>query len=322
MDKIIIFNVWWAMASFCEIQWKKIIIDIWTKTNFSPILHFLLPYAKEQNWSLSAIKWQENKYHIDQLIVSHPHKDHLSDIENLYKNFYPEFVTTPNDNSWMWNEESINWDLVIWEKQEDEKISFFRKNLLKDRKPPLKSIVKWIELYYIPPSKIENKITPLTDYTNNTSLVWIININWLKLMLPWDIMVSWTEWMLNNRVVNIVPESKTETVYKNAISKVNILVTPHHWLESAFNINIMNTMKDQLKLIIIPEKPTTEDDKRQVHQSYYNSDFGSGLDILYYEDNKIVKWQSTVKTSTWHIIMKWDKIIKVKDENNLIKAFS
>ncbi|MDD4151358.1 MAG: hypothetical protein PHR68_01975 [Candidatus Gracilibacteria bacterium] len=322
MDKMIIFNVGGAMASYCEIQGKKIIIDIGTKTEFSPVLDFLLPYAENQNWEFSTQSGHENKYHIDQLIVSHPHRDHLSDIKKLFDNFYPQYVTTPNDNDGMGDDESINWDLVFGENIPDSAVQFFKDNLVKGRTPPLKSILKGMELYYIQPSKIESEITPTTDYINNTSLVWIVNINGLKVMLPGDIMNSGTEWMLNNRVVNIIPESKTETVFKNAISKVNILVTPHHGLESAFNVDILNAMKDELKLIIIPEKPTTEDDKRQVHQSYYNTDYGTGLDILFYEDNSISKGQSTVKTSTGHIIITGNQVIKVKEKDNLLKAFS
>lgn len=319
MDKIIIFNVWWAMASYCEIWWKKIIIDIWTKTNFSPVLNFLIPYAKQNNWLFSVSAWQEKKYHIDQLIISHPHKDHLSDIKKLYENFYPEFVTTPNDNDWMWDE-ALNWELVFWEKTPDEDVEFFRENLIKDRKPPLKSVLKEMELYYIKSKDVKEK-TPLADYTNNSSLVWIINLNWTKIMLPWDMMSSWMDWMLENRIVNIIPDSKTETVFKNAIKKIDILVAPHHWLESAFNTNAMKSMKDNLKLIIIPEKPTTENDKRKVHQSYYNSDYWNWIDILFYEDSNS-KNQWTLKTSTGHVIIKWNQVIKVKQDENLLKAFS
>lgn len=319
MDKIITFNVGWAMASYCEVWWKRIVIDIWTKTDFSPVLNFLLPYAKNQNWEKSRTKEHENKYHIDQLVISHPHRDHVADIENFYTYFYPEFVTTPNDNDWMENDESINWDLVFWSNTPDMAVKFFKDNLIKWRKPPLKSIVPQFELYYIPPKKIE-KHTPISDYTNNTSLVCIINLQWRKIMLPWDMMESWMKWMLNNRIVNIIPNSKTETIFKNAIKKINTLIAPHHGLESAFCVDALNEMRDNLRLVILPEKPTTEDDKRQIHPRYYNSEFGSWIDIITFEDWTSKK-QWTVKTSMWHIILTGTTTIKVTDDNNLLKVF-
>lgn len=322
-NKIIIFNVWWAMASFCEIDWKKIVIDLWKKDDFSPTLNFLLPYAKSQNWPKSLIDKQTNKYHIDQLIVSHPHKDHISDIQNFHQYFYPQLVTTPNDNVWMDENEILNWNLIIGENPIDQDVEFFKNNLIENRKPPLKAIVEWFEIYYIPPKHIEEDITPVSDYPNNTSLICIIKIWWQKIMLPWDIMPKWVERMMKNNVHYIVPGSKTEMGFENAIKKRNIeiLIAPHHGLESAFCTDLMNPIKDTLKLVIIPEKPTTEDDKRQVDSRYYSWEYWSGIEIYDYEkEEKISQW--AIKTSVWHIILSEQWIIRVKEIKNLINAFN
>jgi len=326
MDKLVIFNVWWGMASYCEIWWKKIIIDIWSSEDFSPILDFLVPYAencwwekqerKNKKWE-SIFKWK--KYIIDQLIISHPHRDHLSDIENFDKNFYAELVTTPNDNDGMWDE-SLNWDLVFWDDEKDDKVVYLKEKMIDWRNPPLQSSSNRLELYYIKPKIVEEEITPQSDYVNNISLVCIIYVNGRKIMLPWDIMKSWSERMLNNDVINVVPWTKTETVFKNAIKKVNILVAPHHWLKSAYNSDIMNEMEEYLELIIIPEDVSKEDSTRVIDNRYYDWKYWCWVDITDI-DSDSVNEQTTFKTSTWHIVISFDWVYKTKDTGKLIDLF-
>lgn len=326
MDKLIIFNVWWGMASYCEVWWQKIIIDLWSSEEFSPTLDFLIPYANEcwrkkqekknNKWE-NVFKWK--KYIIDQLIISHPHRDHLSDIENFDKEFYAELVTTPNSNDWM-EDESLNRDLVFWDAEKDDKVVYLKDNLINWRTPPLKSCSNQIEIYYIKPKIVENEITPKSDYVNNVSLVCVLNINGKKIMLPWDIMKSWSNWMLDNRVINVIPGTKTETVFKNAVKKINILVAPHHWLESAYNSNLLNEMKDNLELIIIPEEISHEDWKRQVDSGYYGSNYWSWVEICSIDDDSSEK-QSTYKTSRWHIIISDKWIYKSQNLEDLIDLF-
>lgn len=321
VDKLVIFNVWWAMSAYCEKLWKKILIDIGKRDDFSPIEDFLLPYFKVNNYPKSPTEGKQNMYHIDQLIISHPHKDHLSDIQNYSKYFYPSFVTTPNDNEWMWGEEKLNWDLVIWKNEIDIDVKYFKDNFIVGRKPPLKSIINDFEIYYIPPKKIEKDIET-SDYVNNTSLVCIVDIWWIRIMLPWDIMKSWFEWMMANGVVSTTLGSTTEVSFKRAISKrgVDVLVAPHHWLKSAFSTDIMNDIKDNLNLIVIPEKPTPEDAIRQVDKRYYSWEYGSWVNIEDYETGEVKK-QWWIKTSLWHILI-WNwKILKVSNDKNLVSAF-
>lgn len=327
MDKVIIFNVGWAMASFCEIGGKRIIIDIWSSNDFSPTLNFLLPYAQQQKWDLLESDVWENgkknydweKYHIDQLIISHPHRDHLSDIENFYKYFYPKLVTTPNDNEGMWDE-CLDWELVFWGREKDDKVIFFKDQLISGRQPPLQSSTDRLELYYIKPPVVEEKLLS-SDYVNNVSLVCLINVSWKSVLFPWDIMKSWSDWMLNNDIINVIPWSKTEMNFKNRVKKTNIFIAPHHGLKSAYNVNIMNEIKDSLELIIIPEKPTTEDDVRQVDNRYYDGTYWRWFNV-YDLDSKSTKLQSTIKTSTWHICIGNGRVMKTKNNNWLPHLFS
>lgn len=77
--KTIIFNVGSAFSAYVENAEKKIVIDLGTGNNFSPVNDFLIPlFDKRQE-----AKGQDGRYSINQLIISHPHNDHISDIEDF-----------------------------------------------------------------------------------------------------------------------------------------------------------------------------------------------------------------------------------------------
>lgn len=82
--KVVIFNVGGALSSYVETKTKKIIVDLGKSSDFSPVNDFLLPLFKKKNE-----KSTNGKYQVDQLILSHPHLDHISDLENFDKHFYP-----------------------------------------------------------------------------------------------------------------------------------------------------------------------------------------------------------------------------------------
>lgn len=84
--KLVVFNVGSALCVYAEHQTTRIVFDIGKGNNFSPVNDFLLPlYEKRREHRL---KNRNNRYGISQLIVSHPHKDHISVIyRNLIKIF-------------------------------------------------------------------------------------------------------------------------------------------------------------------------------------------------------------------------------------------
>lgn len=330
-NMLIVFNVWWAMASYCEIDWKKIVIDLWSSESFSPTNDFLLNLAKEQKWK-TVKDWNEeqidekkkvnnvnlqNKFYIDQLIISHPHKDHLSDFENFEKYFYPMLITTPNDRVWMLDVDKINWNIVKWKEKLDEKVEYFKKNIEETgRKPPLQSCSDKLQLFYISPKINEEKL-PINDYVNNLSLVCLVQISSNYILLPWDIMQSWSDYMLlkTSDVKNISTKG-TITKFYNMVEKVNILIAPHHWLKSAYNSNLIDCM-EKLELVIIPEKPFSEWDDREVDKRYHDKPKWKCVIMQNNDDNEF-KW---IKTSNGHIVIT-EKYVKLFNSYDDFKKWS
>ena len=82
------------------------------------------------------LKNRNNRYGISQLIVSHPHKDHISDIQEFDKNFYAHLLTTPNSKSPNGNPQNINWRKITTPDDPDVK---YLKRMKIGRNLPLRS---------------------------------------------------------------------------------------------------------------------------------------------------------------------------------------
>jgi beta-lactamase superfamily II metal-dependent hydrolase len=127
------------------------------------------------------------KYCISQLIISHPHNDHISAIEDFNTYFYPELLTCPNDNTGMKESEKINWELF----EENPNIDILKKALI-DREPPLRPRNPLNQfIYYLAPKEVEcekNLTNGGETYCNNISIVTYLRVNGTRVLLPGDIM--------------------------------------------------------------------------------------------------------------------------------------
>jgi len=141
--KQIIFNVGGALSSYIEFDNKSLLVDIGKSNDFNPIIDFLLPLYRKR-YSKKSI-FDSSKYHIDQLLISHPHKDHISAIEDFNEYFFPELLTTPNDNVEMPRGHLINWKKIG--NEEDSSLIKLREMLV-GRQPPLRPMSANEFIYY------------------------------------------------------------------------------------------------------------------------------------------------------------------------------
>ena len=306
MNKIIIFNVWWALSSYIEIWWWKAIIDLWKNWDFSPIHDFLLPLFKIKKYTK-----ENEKFYIDQLFLSHLDSDHISDYLEFKKFFYPKYLTCPNSHNKQDEVLNVNKQL-LWEENE------IRNIILKDmtsewkRQPPL-----WIsdafqqnaKMFFIPPKKCE-KIKELNmHYANNISLSIFIRYNNYTIYFPWDIQKEWMEYLILNN-----------NWYKSFLNnnKINFLIAPHHWLSTSFPQIFFNVIKwNKTDLNIISEKTRSSDNnenRSDVDKRYYDSTYSTWQNQLK---------QNWIKTSLWHIIIDLEtwNIAQYKDSNDALRNF-
>lgn len=307
--KQVIFNVGGALSSYLEYDGKTILIDIGTSNSYNPILNFLLPVF-DKRYGNSA-----EKRKIDQLIISHPHDDHLSTIKEFDKYFTADLITCPNDNQGQVDKNKVNWKLV--DNPTDEYVKYLRENVLPGREPPLKPTNPINQfLYFIPPKECEeNKDLEKRNYTNNLSITFYFRINGHKLFMPGDLMKDGMEYLI-----------KHESSLRSKLNEgVDILITPHHGLKSSFSTYLFEHMRDQKTrcLNIVPEQPTSSDSNRVVDSRYSSSDYCLGINNLSTKDSIVCQ----KKTSMGHIYVnysnaKYPVIEVINDDNKLIGLFT
>ena len=79
--KIVIFNVGPALSAYIEMGSNKIVVDLGKGNDFSMVNDFLLPLFKKRG----KLKYLRDKYYLSQVFISHPHLDHISDLDDLEK---------------------------------------------------------------------------------------------------------------------------------------------------------------------------------------------------------------------------------------------
>ena len=155
MKRMIVFNVGGALCVLLRIDNKTIISDIGKSSSFNPVTDFLVPFYQKQ----SAQKNKDGKYMIDQLIISHPHEDHISALEDFDKYFDTQLLTCPNDKV---DSSCPDDTLDLSQFDTSSKNVKLLKRLYDLRSLPLRTIINNSSvdkqlLYYLKPRKVKNK---------------------------------------------------------------------------------------------------------------------------------------------------------------------
>jgi beta-lactamase superfamily II metal-dependent hydrolase len=297
MKKIVIFNVGGALSTYAEIDDRKIIIDLGASCDFSPVEDFLIPLAEKQSFKKSDALGNTDKYHVDQLFLSHLDKDHISDYEKFREKFHPHYMTCPNDNEKQDSIFKIVKDFFTGENKVSKLVLSDMNGRTTEapntygmsRSNPLVSTVKEINLYYIKPAICQEEDNLKSSYANNISLVLFIILNEKTVLLPGDILKEGMEYLIDN-----------DSDFKTNLNNVGIdfLIAPHHGLVTSFSERLFQEINgNKTRLNIISEKTREEDseeNRSDVDRRYYDSNYSTGENSLN---------QNGVKTSMGHIVI-------------------
>jgi len=287
--KQIIFNVGGALSTYTEFDDKKLMVDIGGSAEFNPVIDFLLPLFKKRGNDKSSK--DANKYAIDQLIISHPHDDHISAIAEFQEHFYPELLTCPNDNIGMPENQKINWELF----DKNPNIDILREMLI-GRVPPLRTTSDQNEfIYFLAPKDVEGDTELSSEsYCNNISICTFLIINTFRMFMPGDV----------QKLGMIELISKNNFLRNKLKGGVDVLIAPHHGLRSSFSTEMFDLIRNgkTRSLNIISEK-VAGDDARNVDTRYSSSDYCEGDNNLKNGDTKT----NQIKTSRGHIYIDYQK---------------
>ncbi|TRX66402.1 MBL fold metallo-hydrolase [Carboxylicivirga sp. M1479] len=307
--KQVIFNVGGALSVYSEFSGKKLLVDIGKSKDYNPITDFLLPLYERQRYTKSTT--DSSKYYIDQLLISHPHNDHISAISDFRDAFFPELLTCPNDNDGMDDNHKVNWDLF----DENPNIDIL-KEMLVGRQPPLRATHDQNEFIYYLPAKDVDGSDELSgeSYCNNISIAVFLLINHQRIFMPGDIQKMGMKELIDRNYY-----------LKNKLAGgVDFLITPHHGLKSSFSTVLFDNMRNKKtnRLNIVSEKSSGDDDNRTVDTRYSSSDYCLGNNNLSTRDSQC----NQVKTSRGHILIDYStygrpKLEIISDKEILLEKF-
>lgn len=317
-----LFNVGRGLCAFIRTPLNQgILIDCGSSEDFSPIRfirHKIFP-------RLDSCKGHK----IAQVVISHPHVDHFSDINLLLPKeakeniFNPYLLTCPHDKS---DDEALNWKRVENPKGTEQIVERYRDSY-KGRYLPLQTIpldsprtVPNLEygIFYIRPPVCEKiYLTDNLKYTNSTSLVMYLRYGYQTILFPGDMPSEAMKWILDEKkglekrytkFDRAFAESSTwhretsnQPSLKNLFAErgLTILVAPHHGLESGFSADLYDALRDgKPNLVIISEKRHYRPEDGSVHGIYQSDSGASGLDV--YVEGELIKKRRSLTTRTGH----------------------
>lgn len=250
---------------------KWIMIDLGASSDFNPVTDFMLKKLLVTN--------QEKKRPISQLLITHPHNDHLTAIEEFDKHIWPSLLTVPNDINHK-NQPpkgKINWDLVT--NQSDELTNYLREKMFPRRAPPLRATMDdqsdgfYFKIYYLLPGICEEDPELLkANYTNNLSIMARLNYKGKVILFCGD--------MMKDGMSKILEHDHPKTALKNY--GVDFLIAPHHGLRSSFSTELFAAMKGGKTrgLNIICERQTRKSSNEIVDERYGHRDYSLGHDVV------------------------------------------
>lgn len=325
IHKQVIFNVGGALSVYTETDDKKIINDLGKSDEFNPITDFLIPMFEKREENQ-----KEGKYLVDQLIISHPHKDHISAIEDFDKYFSAEYITCPNSNTKTRDDkkqpdcEIVNWDGNGMCDPKDPSIIKL-KQMIEKRELPLQVVLDGMKqyIYWIPPQMVEKSEELNTEsYANNISLLMVYIINGHPVLLPGDLQKEGLAHLLETDYHGRKGHGgiiSLKTVLGR--NQVSVLVAPHHGLKTSFCTNLFDVIKNNKTkcLNVVSEKPNNPDEARTVDGRYAQEVYCEGKNNLKSGNGDNPNYMR--RTSGGHICIDYSdsnipnfKIISDKDE--------
>jgi len=189
--------------------------------------------------SFSPLLYLKNKYNIDRLdkvIITHPHTDHIDDIENFYE-LRPKMLQRPKH---LKEEDIRNANQTKDSAKIDKYLEINRKYSYptsSDKNVDLSINNGGVNISTFHPTKCD------TSNVNNHSIVTIIDYLGVKVLVPGDNQIeSWQE------LLEIA-------AFKKAIEKVDIFIASHHGRENGYCAELFEHFTP--RLVIISDGPAT-----------------------------------------------------------------
>ncbi|HNR90525.1 MAG TPA: hypothetical protein PKM65_19470 [Spirochaetota bacterium] len=287
-----------------------ILYDLGSTSSFSPVATFyknklfdtFVPYTEPE----------KNSKKIAQCIISHPHLDHISDLNIDNTNILKEnsfYVTCQNDKVEGKSDRDnksghkINFKRINNPENAADEIENY-KDLYKTRNLPLstlihhdESITKNLKIgYYYITHQTADGLFPEDNqkYSNSLSIVLYISHGDNSILIPGDVTPEAIKLIIDgkcekrftdysiiqgaNKKIEWATSTSDQPNLKTLLKRgLTILVAPHHGLESGYPDYLFEVMGEKKPdLIIISEKTHNSSNSGSTHKNYQNGIASSG----------------------------------------------
>lgn len=299
---VFIFNVGRGLSVFMKLpNGYGMLYDLGSCEEFSPVdfvnEHFV-PHLVRHNGCALA-----------QCFMSHPHHDHIAEVDALLdeaddeRRIYPHLLTCPNDRD---DAERVDWGRI--ERDDNQDIINKYKASFAGRKPPLQTIYSGVSC---PVPNLEYGFSYMTpedvsamhegsdqDYVNGLSLVAFLRFGKQTIVVPGDITPDVFREVLAGgstickRYSNLSAPKAEGAGWHRATSSqpslgklleaygLSVLVAPHHGLESGFCPDVFEWAKGGRSAInVISEKRHTGDCDGTVDARYQSEETAVGVQV-------------------------------------------
>lgn len=246
--KVIIFNVEHGFCAFVlSPNGYALMIDCGRTSTYSPVIDHILRYENDKIVPFEGQKLAE-------LVISHPHDDHVEDISNIIEHFAPRLLKRQDGFNWSDLKEPDgdyeNLDMYAgWQAKYSHKATTFP---------------EWgMELFTeVSLSIDEAKALGETDYVNNTSIPVIIQCGGLKIVFPGDLMqTGWDALLKNDK-------------FKGMLAGTTVFVASHHGHTSGFSTAAFDaTGKPKINIVSAHHRDESVDSR------YSGAAFAEGIDF-------------------------------------------
>ena len=262
--EMIVFNVERGLCVFIRTPNNYgILIDCGSSADFSPI-DYIKTLPACQNWQGCPLAL---------FILTHPHSDHISDIENLHKNFCPSIIR---------RQEGLNWEKIRKSNQSNTAFDYYINSVLVPTNPfspPTIVYPYWgdgmqLYTYALPPNMAEEISSTDSEYANNSSIITILTYKGYCLAITGDILADGMAAILNHFQelrLNII-EYESDGMKRGG---VDFYICPHHGHKSGFSDKWFFWAGPTKALNIVSERrkgPNEKPEQTAVYDKYYRDE--------------------------------------------------
>lgn len=250
-----------------------ILVDCGSSSDFSPVR--LLRRCQETSvfggGRLAFSPWANAD--LAYFMITHPHSDHISDIEALHTVLRPSIIIHRPD---------LDWRRVEQSNQDNRPLDFYRRNFFwpwgytqQVVAEPVLGGDMTFQYFWLPLELVSAISGTDSDYVNNSSYVSVIKYAGRTIVLTGDITAVGLQWLLA-----ICPALRAAVSGDASMPGVDIFVAPHHGHTNGFCTTWFQTTGPTRFFNVISERargPNEQPGQTAVDSRYSQPQFSLGL---------------------------------------------